>query len=209
MATGYNSNWSTDRVFHLHRPTAAAIEQTMAAAVHFPASTPHVLSLSDGLITRRLPFGFVHDSTSSTIGCGEAAFAKARGAFRQWTELDLGWVNVADPAAPIATQQIVGVLAFTLGLWSLNLSRIVETVDTPTHFGFLYATTVWHVEEGEERFLIEFDPRDGIVTYRLEAVSRPRNWLARAGFPITRSMQRRFARDSHNRMRNCLPSAAE
>ncbi len=196
-------------MFHLRRPTAAVIQETIAAAAHLPPSAPHVLSLSEGLLTRRLPFGFVHDSLSSKIGCGEAAFGHARQAFRNWAEFDLGWVNVANAAAPIAPRQIVGVLPFTLGLWSLNLSRIVETVDSPTHFGFLYATTAWHVEEGEERFLIEFDPRNGAVTYRLEAVSRPRNWFARAGFLVTRSMQRRFARDSHNQMRNCLESAAE
>jgi uncharacterized protein (UPF0548 family) len=57
-----------------------------------------------------------------------------------------------------------------------------------------------HVEEGEELFLLEFDPATGQVSYQLEAVSRPRNLLARLGFPITRAFQHRFARDSHQRM---------
>ncbi len=113
---------------------------------------------------------------------------------------DLGWVRVANPNASIAPEQIVAVEAHSLGLWTLNLSRITETVDTPTRFGFLYATTEMHVEQGEERFLLELDAATGKVCYDLEAVSRARDPLARLGFPVTRAFQHRFARDSHRRM---------
>lgn len=113
---------------------------------------------------------------------------------------DLGWVRVANSQVMIASGQIVAVEAHTLGLWTLNLSRITEVVDEPSHFGFVYATTEMHVEQGEERFLIELAPETGEVFYELEAVSRPRNWLARLGLPATRNFQHRFARDSHLRM---------
>jgi uncharacterized protein (UPF0548 family) len=113
---------------------------------------------------------------------------------------DLGWVSVANPAATIALGQTVCVKVSSLGLWSLNVSRIVEVVDIPNRFGFVYATTGLHVESGEERFLLELDPDSMQVTYSLEAVSRPRNRLAQFGFPITRAFQHRFARESHARM---------
>jgi uncharacterized protein (UPF0548 family) len=113
---------------------------------------------------------------------------------------DLGWVRVANPGAPIAVGQIVAVEVRALGLWSINLSQIIETVDTLTRFGFIYSTTRSHVEEGEERFLLEHDQATGEVVYRLEAVSRPRALLARLGLPVTRHFQHRFARDSHRRM---------
>ncbi len=114
---------------------------------------------------------------------------------------DLGWVRVANLNALVAPGQIVAVEAHTLGLWSLNLSRITETISTANRFGFVYATTEMHVEQGEERFLLEFDAETGDVWYELEAVSRPRHALARLGLPVSRAFQHRFARGSHRRMR--------
>jgi uncharacterized protein (UPF0548 family) len=121
---------------------------------------------------------------------------------------NLGWVRVANPIAPIAMAQTVAVEAYTLGLWSLNFSRVLEVVDTPSFFGFLYATTEFHVEQGEERFLLEIDPASGDVKYTLEAVSRPRNDLARLCYPITRNFQHRFARDSHRHMSEVVSGKA-
>lgn len=117
---------------------------------------------------------------------------------------DLGWVRVANPEARILLGQLVAVEAKSLGLSTVNVSRILEVVDTPKHFGFVYATTELHLEEGEERFLLEFDRSSGDVTYKLEAVSRPRSSLARLGWPVTRMFQHRFARDSHRRMRDAI-----
>lgn len=117
---------------------------------------------------------------------------------------DLGWVRVANPTVRIESGEVVAVEAHTLGLWSLNLSRILEVVDTPVRFGFLYATTQFHVEDGEELFLLELDPASGEVTYTLEAVSRPQSPVAFLGFPITRIFQHKFAQDSHRRMKESI-----
>lgn len=150
---------------------------------------------------------FSHDYCESRVGEGAPAFKAARAAFENWEMFDLGWVRVANPDARIAPGQVVGVEAHSIGLWSLNFSRIVEVVDTRTSFGFLYATTRCHVEEGEERFLLTFDEVTGAVAYTLEAVSRPRDPLARLGFPVTRAFQHRFARDSHRRMKEAVFAA--
>ncbi|MGH9342955.1 MAG: DUF1990 family protein, partial [Terriglobia bacterium] len=96
--------------------------------------------------------------------------------------------------------ETIAVEARTLRLWTLNLSRIVETVDAPNRFGFVYSTTEIHIEQGEEKFLLEFDVTTADVWYELEAVSRPRQFLACLGFPLTRAFQHKFARDSHLRM---------
>lgn len=188
-------------MFRLTQPAVAVIEEKVAAAERLPSNSPAGLSLVNGLDTSaRLPFGFVHDHSRSLIGHGEAAFAAARQAFRQWAMFDLGWARIANPSAPIMTGQIIAMEAKTLGLWTLNLSRIMETVDTATRFGFLYATTPMHVEQGAERFLLEFDPPTGDVHYVLEAISRPRHPLARLGLPISRHFQHQFARESHQHM---------
>lgn len=121
---------------------------------------------------------------------------------------DLGWVRVANPDARIATGQLVAVEAHPLRLWTLNISRIVDVIRSENAFGFVYATTDLHVEEGEERFLLEFDGAQGEVWYDLEAVSRPRGALARLGFPFVRHFQHRFALQSHSRMLEELHSSA-
>ncbi len=187
-------------MFRLARPSAAAIEQQVAAASGLPHPRSQFLTVQGGLQTRILPFAFAHDRSRSCIGQGDSAFAAARRGFAQWAMFDMGWVRVANPTATINQGQIVAVEAHSLGLWSLNLSRIVEVVNTPTLFGFLYVTTTMHVEQGEERFLLEFDPATSCVWYELEAVSRPQSTLARLGLPVTRAFQHRFARESHRRM---------
>jgi hypothetical protein len=58
-----------------------------------------------------------------------------------------------------------------------------------------------HAESGEERFTVEWREADGAVWYDILAFSRPRQLLARLGYPFARRLQRRFARDSAAAMR--------
>jgi uncharacterized protein (UPF0548 family) len=196
-------------MFSLKRAAAVAIEKMVVAADRLPVASPRFLSLKNGLTIQRVPFSFARDFSHSCIGLGGVTFSGARCAFERWEMFNLGWVRVANPTAQIVPDQIVAVEAYTLGLWSLNLSRVLEVVDAPNCFGFLYATTGAHVEQGEERFLLELDPASGEVRYTLEAVSRPRNVLARIGYPVTRRFQRRFARDSHTHIREVVSAQTE
>jgi uncharacterized protein (UPF0548 family) len=97
----------------------------------------------------------------------------------------------------------MAVEAHTLGLWSVSLSRVTEIVDTTTRFGFLYTTTRRHIEEGQERFVVEL-AAGGDVLYLIEAVSRPRSALARLGWPLARALQGGFRRDSLERIRRAV-----
>jgi len=189
-------------VFTLSQLPAAAIAEQVTAAAKLPSNSPAGLSLANGLDpSARLPYGFVHDHSRSHIGNGKTAFAAAKQAFRQWAMFNHGWTRVANPTAKIEPGQIIAMEAHTLVLWTLNMSRIVEIIDTATSFGFLYATTPMHVEQGAERFLLEFNPATGDVHYVLEAISRPRHLLARLGLPLSRHFQHQFVRASHLRMR--------
>jgi len=195
-----------EMMFRLSQPAAAEIATTIAATQNLPPATPHLLTLTRGIVPNPQPRGFVHDFSQSEIGCGADVFECARQAFSSWAHFNLGWVRVANPAATIALDTIVAVEVHAAGLWSLNLSRIVETTNTATQFGFLYATTRMHAEEGQERFLLLLDPTSQSVTYLIEAVSRPRHPLARLAYPFTRAMQHRFVRDSHLRLRRTANS---
>jgi uncharacterized protein (UPF0548 family) len=192
----------TELVFRLTRASKDEREKLLAAARQLPPSSPNVLTLTDGLV-EALPKGFAHDLSRSQIGRGQRAFAAAREAFQRWEQFDLGWVRIANSIPELVPGELVAVEAHTAGLWSINFSRVVEIVDSPTRFGFMYTTTALHIEEGQERFVVEFDIESGSVFYLIEAISRPRHILARVGYPFSRAMQHRFARDSHARMRLC------
>jgi uncharacterized protein (UPF0548 family) len=110
----------------------------------------------------------------------------------------LGWVQLCWPDAPIEPGTVVGILAWAGGLWWLNACRVVYVLDEPgppRRFGFAYGTLADHAETGEERFTVEWRDDDS-VWYDLLAFSRPRHWLARLGYPLTRRTQKRFALDS-------------
>ena len=74
-------------------------------------------------------------------------------------------------------------------------------------FGFAYGTLPEHAERGEERFTVELQP-DGSVWYDLFAFSRPSSWYLEAGLALTRSLQKRFARDSMAAMVRATTSLA-
>ncbi|HEY0795745.1 MAG TPA: DUF1990 domain-containing protein [Acidisarcina sp.] len=193
-------------MFRLTRAGQRDRDKLFAAAQVAPVASPHLLTLADGPLGPP-PKGFVHDYSKTQIGVGPDAFMIARRAFQRWEEFDLGWVNVTNQAPSIVPGEFVAVEVFAAFLWSTNVSRVVEIVDASNRFGFLYATTALHVEEGQERFVLELDPRSGAVFYLIEAISRPRHILARIGYPFSRVMQRRFARDSHARMRRSVQNA--
>lgn len=162
-----------------------------------------LLALRRGPKATTLPAGFVRDYSRTHLGSGIDVFETAVRAFEDWREFDLGWVRVANAGVRIAVGEIVAVQVKSLGLWSLNLSQIVDVTREDDAVRFLYKTTPMHVEQGEERFLLTFDASTGEVHYELEAVSKPRHWLARLGYPLTRAFQHRFARHSHR----CLQEA--
>ncbi len=190
-------------MLRLTRASEDEQKKLLWAASDAPVSSPNLLALEGGLRST-LPFGFAHDLCRREIGRGHRDFEVARAAMQQWIEFDLEWVKVINPNSRVLSGELVAVEAHTAYLWSINFSRVVEVVNTPTKFGFMYTTTALHIEEGQERFLIEFDPGNEAVFYVIEAVSRPRHVLARIGYPISRTMQHRFQRDSIVRMKHAV-----
>jgi uncharacterized protein (UPF0548 family) len=188
------------------RANQAAVQRLEEAARDAEPSSPTLLTLGHGL-TGPIPLGFAHDFLRTELGRGETLFHAGCNALRNWDQFDLGWVRVANGRPSIVPGELVAVEAHTAFFWSINFSRITEVAD-PVCFGFLYTTTRMHVEEGQERFVIEYDAASGRVFYVTDAVSRPRHPLARIGYRFSRAMQRRFARDSHRRMRESVTQRA-
>jgi uncharacterized protein (UPF0548 family) len=187
-------------VFSLRKPSQSSIHRGLATAKSLPGSYGIALNTQCGPDELHVPKGFVRDHSRSKIGHGHSAFEASKAAFRQWQQFNLGWVRVANPEAAIELDEIVAVEAHTLGLWTVNYSRILYVIDEHNRFGFGYGTTALHVERGEERFLLEFYPVSGEIYFDLLAVSQPAHWLTWLAYPYTRSRQHKFARDSHAKM---------
>lgn len=150
------------------------------------------------------PSGYTVDHTVAKIGEGEAAFRSAQAAFKVWNHFQLGWVQPCWPDTPIVTNQTVAILARVFGFWSLNACRVIYVVREQRKFGFAYGTLPGHVESGEERFTIEWNSDDDSVCYEILAFSRPNHILTRFAYPLTRLLQKRFARDSVATMKRGL-----
>ena len=145
-----------------------------------------------------LPPGYNIDRYRVRLGCGRAALEKARHAFESWAMFDLGWVSVFPRDVKIQPGNLVAVVVSHFGFWSVNISRIVFVEDSHC---FAYGTLHEHAERGEEKFTLALDPSDDSVWYDVLAFSKPRHPLAKIGYPLSRALQKRFARDSMAAMR--------
>jgi uncharacterized protein (UPF0548 family) len=186
-------------MFLLAPPSAERIRRFLADQRDMPFSYAGV-----GASRGTPPRGYNVDHHRVRLGAGREAFERATAALRRWGMFDLGWVRLCWPDTPIAAGATVGVVIRLFGLWSLNSARIVYILDDAGppiwRYGFAYGTLPGHAERGEERFSVEWRHDDDSVWYDLYAFSRPNHALARIGYPLTRMLQKRFARDSQAAM---------
>lgn len=190
-------------MFLTHRPTVPEIEEFLSQSRDLPLSYQPV-----GLVNQPLK-GFKVDTAAAVIGQGQAAFARARQAIREWRQFELGWVELFPPAAPTEVGTVVAVLTRHQGLWSLNGCQVVYTIDddaADSRFGIAYGTLTNHAEMGEEVFEVSFEQPSQNVTYTIRAASKPRAALARLGYPYVRLCQSRFRKDSIAAMRRAIGS---
>ena len=181
-------------------PTPERLRRLVASQAALDLTDPEVGVSATGTLP-----GYNVDENRVLLGHGPEIFAAACEALRAWRQFSSPWTRIWPLPTPIAVGQTVAVLAHAFGMWWPNTARIVYVVDEPDRFGFAYGTLPQHVERGEERFLIERH-EDGGVWYTIRAVSQPRYWMVRVAYPLTRRMQRRFARDSLAAMRRAVES---
>ncbi|NEP19849.1 MAG: DUF1990 domain-containing protein [Leptolyngbya sp. SIO4C1] len=124
-------------------------------------------------------------------------------AIQAWVPFRVPWLHFY-AQGPLSAGILVAIVVRRVGLWWVNLNRVVYTIDEPHRFGFAYGTLGLHALSGEELFLVERSPQSGEVTYRILAFSRPRHLLTRLGYPLTRAAQRRFGVDSSQAMQSAM-----
>ena len=193
-------------MFSLQKPTVESIRRFLKKQVVLDFSYPAV-----GATATSLPTNYVTDRTRIILGSGEPVFLAAKAALQRWKHFQLGWVEPWPPETPIQSGEVVAIMAWTAGLWTLNCCRIVYVVDEAgpvSKFGFAYGTLPGHVESGEELFQIEWDRYTNSVCYDILAFSRPNHFLTRLGYPLVRHTQKRFGRDSAAAMFRAVNSAS-
>ena len=180
-------------MFSLRMPSTESIRRILSEQAKLDFSYSPV-----GATAHTPPAGYVVDRTRIELGAGESVFLAAKAALQRWKHFRLGWVEPWLPETPIQSGEVVAIMAWTAGLWTLNCCRIVYVVDEAgpvSKFGFAYGTLPGHVESGEELFQIEWDQNTNIVCYDILAFSRPNHFLTRLCYPLVRHTQKRFGRD--------------
>jgi uncharacterized protein (UPF0548 family) len=185
-------------MFLLTEPREKSLRAFLEAQKERPLSYAEVGASKQGA-----PHGYNLDHNRIKLGEGAESFALAIRAMQGWQMFNLGWVRVFQPDAPIEVGTCAVVIVRHFGFYSVNACRIVYLVeeDAPVKkYGFAYGTIEEHAERGEERFSVEWNRQDNSVSYDLLAFSQPKHLLAKLGYPASRMLQKRFARDSKQAM---------
>jgi uncharacterized protein (UPF0548 family) len=154
---------------------------------------------SDG----KVPDGYNVDRNRIRLGSGEVTWNRAVQAIRAWRMFSMPWVRLYPSMGPIQVGADVAVTIHHFGFYSLNACRVVYAVDEDSpikRFGFAYGTLAEHAERGEERFTVEWDGAHNAVWYDILAFSRPHRMLAKMAYPLSRSLQKKFAEASKSSM---------
>ena len=194
-------------MFLLAPPDNKAIERFLVECETDTFSYPEIGSTRD-----TPPSSYNIDHNRMRLGTGQATFDNAQSAVRNWKMFGMEWVKLIHDNTPIEIGRTVAILVKHFGFYSLNAARIVYVLDETgevRRFGFAYGTLSEHGEVGEERFSVEFHEATGEVWYELYAFSRPGSMLARIGYPLSRYLQKAFARDSKIAMLNAVSDRSE
>jgi uncharacterized protein (UPF0548 family) len=196
-------------MFVVGKPSQKKLEEVLQSQLPEALNYPEVGWTKSGASPGE---GYYVHATSVQLGFGKATYDRAVTAIRDWRQFDVGFVALfpEKPVLEVGTNLIVCARHFPM--WSINTCRIVYLIDEKTEekerFGFGYGTLPIHSEQGEERFLIEWDQRTDEVCYEILAFSRPNHWLVALLLPATIYIQDSFRFGSLKAMQKALLGAS-
>ena len=195
------------------RPTEAELESFLARCHgHSFSYAPVGCTHPDLWIERQGGvLGYARAHYRIWLGQGRECFEAACEALEGWQMFPKEMVTLAGNRPAIDKGDDVALRIHALGFWTMAACRIVYRVDqrqadengSSRNYGFAYGTLPWHLERGEERFLIQWQA-DNNVFYDLLAFSRPQMAWVWCGMPLARWQQRRFGHMSGWAMRNAV-----
>ena len=179
----------------------ARLAGAMSRASTAPLTAPPAL-LAAATCGTRPPRAWFVDRTTAVLGHGRPAFDAAAAALWAWAPFEQPWLTAVHPEPP-RPGATAAVIVRVGPLWSTNVCRVTEIVDTACEASFVYATVAGHGERGEERFSVTFEP-DRTVRWEVVAVSRPARWYTALALPYVRVLQRRFRHGTVASMQRAL-----
>ena len=187
-------------MFLLREPSDKQISDFIVAQSGAPFSYREIGATKD----RGSPAGYPINRYRKELGGGRQTYKNAVKALETWQMYALDWTRLCPSNAPVEVGEVVVTVINHLGFWSLNPCRIVYLIDEENEKtkrrGFGFGTLPEHSEQGEERFIVEWNKSDDSVWYELYAFARAKNWLAKLGFPFVAYLQKRFAAESYKAM---------
>jgi len=174
-------------VFKVGRISDSALREIAARA----ATLEPTYDFRGATLTSAALPGFRRDCYEIVLPDRPDAFERGAQGLRQWAAHLGAGLRVA-PRDPPTLDATVAVAIVTGPLTAVAVCRIVAVVDESSRFGFAYGTLPGHPEQGEEAFLVE--RRDDQVLFKITALSRPAEFIARAGGPVTRRLQQATSR---------------
>ena len=156
-----------------------------------PGDTDPVLAPARGPRRRQIPPARQRTVELGALEAGPAAvFARVRRALLAW-RVHLGAAVGVTPATQPPEPGATVVLELGLGpLTAVAPCRVVDVVDRPERFGFLYATLPGHPLRGVECFVVQRHP--GGVRFEITARSEPAGVLVGLGRPMLGHLQHRL-----------------
>jgi uncharacterized protein (UPF0548 family) len=133
------------------------------------------------------PPGYRRDAWSRALGHGDDVFLRARDALQRWRVHEGAGLAVVADGPPAADCMVAMSAPLPIGFIDV-VCRVVEVEDEADRFSFVYGTLAVHPEQGEESFTV-WRSSDGDVAFRIVAVSRPHQLLAKIGAPVARRLQ--------------------
>jgi uncharacterized protein (UPF0548 family) len=167
---------------HVGRPSGNHLERVARRAVHAQPTN------AVGLLDRQLEAGFQRKTWQRSFPSGD--FATASRAIQRWEGQRAAGLTLWPRCPSIEVGQTLAIV-IPVGPISVSAtSRIIEVVDEPDRYGFVYSTLPHHPEDGEESFIIS--RRDGGgVDVTVTAVWRAATLANRVCPPLTRFLQNR------------------
>ena len=171
-----------EMTMHLGRLAMSELERLAHAAAEVPTTNPA------GLLDRETPEGFERKLWHRTVDHGD--FDAAVEAITHWRGHEAAGID-RWPATPAIATGATLALAIPVGPFAVTATcRILDVIDEPDRFGFVYATLPHHPVDGEESFIVDRRP-DGTVHVTVTAVWQPATLANHLAPPVTRFLQNR------------------
>lgn len=183
--------------------TLAAPNDDRIAELFEAARVQACHAVIDGALDEPPP-GWWRNCGSAVVGRGDVDFEIARQCLRMWSHFPKSWAEPISDGPTVPGQQIA-VVARCIGFHVSNVCRVIDVVehhsDDWSTFAITYSTCAGHDMRGAERFRLSWNKATDTVTFEVVSYSKPASLLARLSLPYVRSLQRRFAVESCDRVR--------